>query len=214
MFGFMLSEKIGKWAFWFIAIGFNVTFFPMFFTGLDGQARRMYTYSEATGYGPLNLLSFGGAIILAIGFAILVYNVYYSTRYASRNISSDPWNARTLEWATQSPVQPYNFARTPQVNSIEAFWDHKKKKQPLFTGEIEKIHMPNNSGIPFIMSCIFFAWGFSFIFSMWIPAILTTIAIFVFMAYRSFEKDDGYYIPVEEIEATEKDSEVLDDETR
>ncbi len=50
MFGFMLSEKIGKWAFWFIAIGFNVTFFPMFFTGLDGQARRMYTYSEATGY--------------------------------------------------------------------------------------------------------------------------------------------------------------------
>ena len=127
MFGFMLSEKIGKWAFWFIAIGFNVTFFPMFFTGLDGQARRMYTYSEASGYGPLNLLSFAGAIVLAIGFALIVYNVYYSTRYASRNISSDPWNARTLEWATHSPVPSYNFAKTPQVDSIEAFWDHKKK---------------------------------------------------------------------------------------
>ena len=56
------------------------------------------------GYGALNMLSFAGAIVLAIGFAILVYNIYYSTRYASRNIGSDPWNARTLEWATQSPV--------------------------------------------------------------------------------------------------------------
>jgi cytochrome aa3-600 menaquinol oxidase subunit I len=214
MFGFMLNERIGKWAFWFIAVGFNLTFFPMFFTGLDGQARRMYTYSEASGYGPLNMLSFGGAAIMAIGFAILVYNIYYSTRYSSRNIGSDPWNARTLEWATQTPVQSYNFARTPHVNSVEAYWDHKKKGQPIFKGEIEKIHMPNNSGVPFIMSCIFFVWGFSFIFSMWIPVIITTIAIFACMAHRSFEKDDGYYIPVEKIEATEKDSEVLTDENR
>jgi cytochrome aa3-600 menaquinol oxidase subunit I len=210
----MLNERIGKWAFWFIAVGFNLTFFPMFFTGLDGQARRMYTYSEASGYGPLNMLSFGGAAIMAIGFAILVYNIYYSTRHSSRNIGSDPWNARTLEWATQTPVQSYNFARTPHVNSVEAYWDHKKKGQPIFKGEIEKIHMPNNSGVPFIMSCIFFVWGFSFIFSMWIPVIITTIAIFACMAHRSFEKDDGYYIPVEKIEATEKDSEVLTDENR
>ena len=82
----------------------NVTFFPMFFTGLDGQARRMYTYSEATGFGPLNMLSFVGAVVFAIGFALLVYNIYYSMRYASRNIGSDPWDARTLEWATHSPV--------------------------------------------------------------------------------------------------------------
>ncbi|MBM7600976.1 cytochrome aa3-600 menaquinol oxidase subunit 1 [Virgibacillus halotolerans] len=203
MFGFKLSERIGKWAFWFIAIGFNVTFFPMFFTGLNGQARRMYTYSEASGFGPLNLLSFGGALVLAAGFALIVYNVYYSTRYASRNIGSDPWDARTLEWATHSPVPSYNFATSPKVDSIEAFWDHKKNDYPLFKGEVEEIHMPNNSGIPFIMSCIFFVWGFSFVFSMWIPAIITTIAIFVLMAYRSFEKDDGHHISVKEIEETE-----------
>ncbi|WP_252503787.1 cytochrome aa3 quinol oxidase subunit I [Sporosarcina sp. Marseille-Q4943] len=214
MFGFMLNERIGKWAFWFIAIGFNVTFFPMFFTGLDGQARRLYTYSEATGYGPLNMLSFVGAVGLAIGFALIVYNVYYSTRHSSRNIGSDPWDARTLEWATQTPVQSYNFARTPHVDSIEAFWDHKKNGQPIFKGDIEKIHMPNNSGVPFIMSCIFFVWGFSFVFSMWIPAIITTIAIFACMAHRSFEKDDGHYISVKEIEETEKDSEVLAYENR
>ncbi|KAA0942094.1 cytochrome aa3 quinol oxidase subunit I [Sporosarcina sp. ANT_H38] len=214
MFGFMLSEKIGKWSFWLIAIGFNATFFPMFFTGLDGQARRMYTYSESTGYGPLNLLSFAGALVLAIGFALIIYNVYHSIRYASRDISSDPWDARTLEWATHTPVPSYNFAKTPQVNSIEAFWDHKKTGQPMFKDKIEKIHMPNNSGMPFIMSSIFFVWGFSLIFSMWLPAILTTIAILACLAHRSFEKDHGYYISVEEVEETEKECEVRTDENR
>ncbi|MFJ7511139.1 cytochrome aa3 quinol oxidase subunit I [Peribacillus simplex] len=203
MFGFMLSEKIGKWSFWFITIGFNVTFFPMFITGLDGQARRMYTYSESTGYGPLNMLSFVGAIGLAIGFALIVYNIYWSTRYASRNISNDPWDARSLEWATHTPIPEYNFAIVPTVDSTEAFWDSKKKGFKLFGGKVEKIHMPNNSGVPFIMSCIFFVWGFALVFSMWIIAIIATIGIFACMIHRSFEKDHGRYISVEEIEETE-----------
>ena len=203
MFGFMLSEKIGKWSFWFITIGFNVTFFPMFITGLDGQARRMYTYSESTGYGPLNMLSFVGAIGLAIGFALIVYNIYWSTRYASRNISNDPWDARSLEWATHTPIPEYNFAIVPTVASTEAFWDAKKKGFKLFGGKVEKIHMPNNSGVPFIMSCIFFVWGFALVFSMWIIAIIATIGIFACMIHRSFEKDHGRYISVEEIEETE-----------
>ncbi|MFP3509936.1 cytochrome aa3 quinol oxidase subunit I [Peribacillus sp. SIMBA_075] len=203
MFGFMLSEKIGKWSFWFITISFNVTFFPMFITGLDGQARRMFTYSESTGYGPLNLLSFVGAIGMAIGFALIVYNIYWSTRYASRNISKDPWDARSLEWATHTPIPEYNFAIVPTVDSTEAFWDSKKKGFKLFGGKVEKIHMPNNSGVPFILSCIFFVWGFAMVFSMWIIAIIATLGIFACMAHRSFEKDHGRYISVEEIEETE-----------
>jgi cytochrome aa3-600 menaquinol oxidase subunit I len=203
MFGFMLNERIGKWTAWLLSIGFVLSFMPMYITGLDGQARRMFTYSESTGFGPLNMVSFIGAGIMAIGFVLIVYNIYYSTRYASRDISNDPWDARTLEWATHTPVPEYNFAITPQVNSIEAFWDVKKKGHVLFKGEYEKIHMPNNSGIPFIMSCIFFVWGFSFVFSLWIPVIVTTIGIFVCMGLRSFENDHGRYISVEEIEETE-----------
>ncbi|MDQ0219162.1 cytochrome aa3 quinol oxidase subunit I [Peribacillus cavernae] len=203
MFGFMLNERIGKWAAWLIAIGTLVAFMPMFFSGLDGQARRMYTYSESTGFGIYNMISFIGALVLAVGFVLIVYNIYYSTRYASRDISSDPWDARSLEWATHTPVPEYNFAILPQVNSTEALWDAKKKGHVLFKGEYEKIHMPNNSGVPFIMGCIFFAWGFSFVFGMWIPLILTTIGIFACMALRSFEKDHGRYISVEEIEETE-----------
>jgi cytochrome aa3-600 menaquinol oxidase subunit I len=203
MFGFMLNERIGKITAWIISISTLVAFMPMFFTGLDGQARRMYTYSESTGFGPLNMISFVGALGLAVGFALIVYNVYYSTRYASRDIGSDPWDARTLEWATHTPVPEYNFAIVPDAKSIEALWDAKKKGHVLFKGNFEKIHMPNRSGMPFIMGCIFFVWGFSFVFGLWIPLILTTIGIFACMAHRSFEKDHGHYISVKEIEETE-----------
>lgn len=203
MFGFMLNEKIGKWTAWLLSIGFVLAFMPMYASGLDGQARRMYTYSEAAGFGLLNMISFVGAAIMAIGFVFIVYNIYYSTRYESRDISNDPWDARTLEWSTHTPVPEYNFAILPEVRSNEALWDAKKNGHVLFKGEYEKIHMPNNSGIPFIMSCIFFVWGFSFIFSLWIPVIFTTLGIFGCMALRSFEQDHGRYISVKEIEETE-----------
>ncbi|MCM3586768.1 cytochrome aa3 quinol oxidase subunit I [Mesobacillus maritimus] len=203
MFGFMLNEKIGKWTAWLLSIGFLLAFMPMYITGLDGQARRMYTYSEATGFGTLNMISFVGAIIMAVGFALIVYNVYYSTRYASRDISSDPWDARTLEWSTHNPVPEYNFAIVPEVKSSQALWDAKKEGHNLFKGKYEEIHMPNNSGAPFLMSVVFFIWGFAMIFSLWIPAIIATIGIFAFMAHRSFEQDHGHHISVKEIEETE-----------
>ncbi|QVY59886.1 cytochrome aa3 quinol oxidase subunit I [Cytobacillus gottheilii] len=204
MFGFMLNEKLGKLSAWIISISTLVAFIPMFFSGLDGQARRMYTYSEQAGFTMWNMISFVGAAGLAIGFALIVYNIYYSIRYAPRDIGSDPWDARSLEWATHSPVPEYNFAIVPNVDSTEAFWDAKKKGHKLFKGELEKIHMPNNSPIPFIMSSIFFVWGFSFVFAMWIPLIIATIGIFGCMAYQSFEKDHGRYISVEEIKETEE----------
>lgn len=204
MFGFMLNERLGKWSFWFIAISVCVTFFPMFISGLDGQARRMYTYSESTGFGIWNLISFIGAIGLAIGFALIVYNIYYSIRYSSRDIPADPWDARSLEWATHSPVPEYNFAIVPEVDSTEAFWDYKKKGYKLFKGKYEPIHMPNNSGVPFLMGLVFFVWGFAFVFGMWMLAVIASIGISACLAHRSFEKDHGRYISVDEIEKTEK----------
>ncbi|MGZ9585757.1 cytochrome aa3 quinol oxidase subunit I [Paenibacillus marinisediminis] len=203
-FGFKLNERQGKRAFWFIAISFNVTFFPLFFLGLNGMTRRMYTYSESTGFGPLNMIASIGAMGLAIGFALLVYNIYWSFRYQPRETSSDPWNARTLEWATHSPVPEYNFALTPTVKSAEAFWDFKKKKYPLFEGKIEEIHMPNNSGQPVIMSGLFFVGGFCMVFSWWTPAIICGIAILIMLAMRSFEQDHGRHISVKEVKETEQ----------
>jgi cytochrome aa3-600 menaquinol oxidase subunit 1 len=150
------------------------------------------------------MLSFVGAGVMAISFALIVYNVYYSIRYSPRNIGSDPWDARSLEWATHTPVPEYNFAVMPQVNSDQTFWDSKKKGHVLFPDEIAEIHMPNNSGLPFIMSAIFFVWGFSFVFAIWPLVIISTIGIFACMAYRSFEKDHGRHISVKEIKETEE----------
>ncbi len=140
---------------------------------------------------------------MAISFVLIVYTIYYSIRHASRDVGDDPWDARSLEWATHNPVPEYNFAIIPQVNSREAFWDAKYKGHELFKGDYEKIHMPNNSGVPFIMSCIFFVFGFALVFSIWFLAIIGLIGIFVCMAHRSFEIDHGHYISVEEIKETE-----------
>lgn len=205
MFGFMLNERIGKWAFWFVVIGFCLAFFPMYITGLDGQARRMYTYSEATGFGPLNFLSTIGALFMAFGFVLIVYTIYYSIRHHGKEgAGGDPWDARSLEWATHSPVPQYNFAITPQVNSRDVFWDAKYKGHQLFPGTYQEIHMPSKSGVPFIMSCCFFVLGFGFVFSLWFLVILGFIGIVLCLTHRSFERDEGYHITVEEIKETEQ----------
>lgn len=204
LFGFRLNDRQGKLAFWIIAISFNVTFMPLFFLGLKGMTRRMYTYSESTGFGPLNLIASIGAVGLAIGFIVLVYNIYWSFRYAERDKTGDPWNARTLEWSTHSPVPEYNFAVVPKVDSLDPFWVSKKTGKPLYSDKYEEIHMPNNSGQPFILGVIFFFFGFFMVFSWWVPAIIAGLGILVMLAVRSFERDHGRHIPVSEIIKTEK----------
>jgi cytochrome aa3-600 menaquinol oxidase subunit 1 len=205
MFGFMLNEKLGKWHFWLFVIGFNVTFMPMFFLGLNGAVRRAYTFSAESGFAPLFLLSAIGSVILAAGFAVFCYNIYWSIRYADRNISSDPWDARTLEWATASPVQHYNFAKLPEVKSLDAFWYMKKNNEGLALKdeEIEEIHMPSNSGLPFLMCVAFGIVGFFLIFEWHLLAAISAVLIIAGLIYRSFDYNDGYHIHKDEIKKTE-----------
>lgn len=205
VFGFRLNEKLGKIAFWLIAVCFNITFFPLFLLGLKGMTRRMYTYSAETGFGPLNFLSFLGALGLAAGFVVLVYNVYWSFRHSPRETNGDPWDARTLEWATPSPVPAYNFAEVPNVKTIDAFWFSKiNKKMPIFEGKLEPIHLPNNTGKPFVLGIAFFFLGFFLVFSWWTPAIIAGLGVLGVLAAMSFDRDHGFHIPVEEIRETEK----------
>src|SRR5919106_961813 len=75
-----LSERLGKWAFWLMFIGFNVTFFPMHLTGLMGMPRRVYTYPAGPGWDVLNLISTLGAFILFFGILIFAVNVILSLR--------------------------------------------------------------------------------------------------------------------------------------
>ncbi len=205
MFGFTLNEKIGRWHFWLFNIGFNMTFMPMFFLGLKGMSRRMFTYQEGLGWEPLLLVSFAGSLILAAGFAAFCYNIYWSFRYASRDVSNDPWDGRTLEWATASPVQHYNFAKLPEVTGIDAYWTMKKEgKTGLMKEEIEPVHMPSNSGIPFFMGVVFTIVGLFLVFEWLIPALVTSVLIGVGLLMRSFDYDDGYYVGVDEVKKTEQ----------
>jgi cytochrome c oxidase subunit I len=130
--GRMLGERAGKWNFWLAFVGFNVAFFPMHILGLQGMPRRVYTYLPEMGWGPLNLLSTAGALILFASFVVLVVNVMVSLTRGER-AADNPWDAGTLEWATTSPPAPYNFARIPFVTHREPLWDNRESL-PVVTG--------------------------------------------------------------------------------
>ncbi|MGG3854994.1 cytochrome aa3 quinol oxidase subunit I [Caldifermentibacillus hisashii] len=204
--GFKLNEKIGKWHFWLFNIGFNLTFFPMFFAGLDGAVRRSYTYSSDASFAPLMFLSFIGTLIIAAGVAALVWNIIYSIKNREKHaVSNDPWDARTLEWSTASPPPEYNFALLPEVEEQDQFWHDKKssKDMALKKKDIKPIHLPSNTGMPFIMGMAFTITGFFFVFELHLLGAICAIGIFACLIYRSFDYDDGRHVSIEEITKTE-----------
>jgi cytochrome c oxidase subunit 1/cytochrome c oxidase subunit I+III len=120
--GRMLGERLGKWNFWVMFIGFNIGFFPMHILGLLGMPRRIYTYPAVTGWGTLNMAETIGALILTIGILISIWNFFVSMRrgaVAGRN----PWNADSLEWDTESPPAVYNSETIPVVTTRHPLWD-------------------------------------------------------------------------------------------
>ena len=127
MTGRMMSERLGKWTFWTMLIGFNVAFFPMHITGLMGMPRRVYTYDADMGVGWLNLISTIGAFVFAVGVVLFLFNVWRSLR-AGAPAGDNPWDAPTLEWSTTSPPPVYNFATIPQVASRYPLWEERLKE--------------------------------------------------------------------------------------
>jgi cytochrome c oxidase subunit I+III len=130
--GRMLNERLGHVSFWLIFIGFNVTFFPMHKLGLIGMPRRVYTYLPETGWGSLNLLATGGALVLALGFAVYFVNALWSMK-SGAVAAANPWNAPTLEWGTTSPPPHYNFINLPVVLDREPLWG-AAESAPVVTG--------------------------------------------------------------------------------
>ncbi|UWU27638.1 cytochrome c oxidase subunit I [Rhizobium sp. WSM1274] len=119
MTGRMMSERLGRWAFWLIFIGFHLTFFPMHLLGLLGMPRRVYTYQPELPWAGLNLFISLSAVLLALGFLVFFVDVVRSWRNGLP-AGPNPWKATTLEWATSSPPPSYNFRRIPVVDAREA----------------------------------------------------------------------------------------------
>ncbi|HVW70449.1 MAG TPA: cbb3-type cytochrome c oxidase subunit I [Steroidobacteraceae bacterium] len=122
MSGRMLDERLGRWNFWMMFIGFNLAFLPMHLTGLLGMPRRVYTYHEGMGWDTLNLITTIGSFVFAAGVLLLFVNVFKSLRSGAR-AGANPWDAPTLEWAVPSPPPPYNFAVIPTVASRHPLWE-------------------------------------------------------------------------------------------
>jgi cytochrome aa3-600 menaquinol oxidase subunit 1 len=208
MFGFKLDEKLGKWAFWTWNIGFYVCFMPQYALGFMGMTRRVYTYGWDMGWAPLNFISTIGAFLMGIGFIFQVWQISYSIKYGERDTTGDPWNARTLEWSIPSPAPMYNFATVPHVHEQDAWWAEKQARAAGQlpegkTPKLEPIHMPKNSGIPFIMSACWFVAGFGFVFSWTWMGFVGLAGVGACLLARSFQYDTDYYIPVDEIRRTE-----------
>ncbi len=129
IFGKLLDETWGKWNFWLMIIGMNLTFGPMHILGLQGQPRRMYIWTEARAgegffnLGFWNLVATIGTVILAVGVGLFFVNVFVSRK--NPPAPADPWDARSLEWITTSPPQEYNFPRTPEVHALDEFFHRK-----------------------------------------------------------------------------------------
>ncbi len=155
---------------------------------------------------PLNIVSTVGAFLMGIGFIFQVWQIAYSIKNHKRDVNGDPWNGRTLEWSLPSPAPVYNFATLPKIQEVDSWWEEKeriKAGKPTPQAPLEPIHMPDNSAIPFIQSLFWFIAGFGFVFNWMFFAIPGLIGVAVTMIVRSFQKDEGYYIPVDEIKKTE-----------
>jgi cytochrome c oxidase subunit I len=130
--GRLMSERMGKWNFWLVFVGFNAAFFPMHILGLQGMPRRVYTYQPEMGWGDLNLVATAGAVTMLVGFVLFLWNATSSAR-SGAFAGPNPWDAGTLEWAIPSPPPPQNFDRIPFVTSREPLWA-ERETLPVITG--------------------------------------------------------------------------------
>jgi cytochrome o ubiquinol oxidase subunit I len=203
-FGFRLHEGWGKAAFWLTLAGFYVVFVPLYAVGLAGMTRRLQHFDVADWY-PWMLIAAIGIVIMGCAAACQVTQLVVSIlrREELRDATGDPWNGRSLEWATPSPPPAFNFPVLPNIRGEEAYWGIKQRalaqaqlgEEPAYAD----IEMPRNSPTGFI--CAFFAtfMGFALIWHIWWlvgVAALGAYATFVVFAWR--DKDE-YTIPAETV---------------
>jgi cytochrome o ubiquinol oxidase subunit 1 len=203
-FGFKLHEGLGKSAFWCWFIGFYVAFMPLYYLGLLGMTRRMQHYDVAAWHPWLIVAGAGAVVILAgIGLQVAQLIVSIRRRQALRDETGDPWNGRSLEWATASPPPAFNFAVLPNVHGEEAYWGMKQRaRNQNWLGEApiyEDIEIPRNS--PTGVICAFFAtvMGFALIWHIWWAAGLSAFGAFVNFVIFAWRDTAEYRIPAEAV---------------
>jgi cytochrome o ubiquinol oxidase subunit 1 len=203
-FGFRLHDGLGKAAFWFWIFGFYFAFMPLYVLGLEGMTRRMQHYDVAE-WHPWTLIAAGGAALILCGIGTQIAQLVVSIRHreALRDVTGDPWNGRSLEWATPSPPPAFNFAVLPSIEGEEAYWGIKQRaiRQARLRDEPEyaEIEMPRNSPTGFI--CAFFAsfMGFALIWHIWWLVALGLLGAFATFVVFAWRDEDEYIISADEV---------------
>ncbi len=203
-FGFRLHEGWGIAAFWFTFVGFYVTFIPLYAAGMLGMTRRLQHY-DVPEWRPWMIAASIGTILLTIGVLCQILQLVVSIRRRAelRDATGDPWNGRSLEWATASPPPVFNFAVMPNVNGEDAYWEIKAKAKQqeleLREPDYRDIEMPRNSPTGFV--CAFFAtvMGFALIWHIWWMVALGFVGAFATFVGFAWRDHDEYLIPADEV---------------
>jgi cytochrome o ubiquinol oxidase subunit I len=202
-FGFRLHEGLGKAAFWFWLVGFYVAFMPLYAVGFLGMTRRMQHYDVAE-WRPWLIVAAGGAVLVLIGIVFQIMQLVVSIRHRSelRDRTGDPWDGRSLEWATASPPPVFNFAIMPDVSGQDAYWAMKMRasQQGLPSEpDYKDVEMPRNSPTGFV--CAFFAtiMGFALIWHIWWMVAAGGVGAFATFVAFAWRDHDEYVIPAAEV---------------
>ncbi|TSC68447.1 MAG: cytochrome bo3 quinol oxidase subunit 1 apoprotein [Parcubacteria group bacterium Gr01-1014_56] len=211
IFGFTLNERLGKYAFWYWIVGFILAFIPLYILGLMGATRRLAQVDPS--WQTLFIIAAIGACVIGLGMFFQALQLIVSIKQRKQNIAGDdPWNGRTLEWATSSPPPHYNFATIPHVHGRDVFWAEKQsgasdpvqegKTRPsgperaLALGRSLEIEVPKNTPMGFIIAGCSFLFGFGIVWHIWWLALVGAAAIVVCIIARSFEKEIEHTIKV------------------
>ena len=202
-----MKEDWGKRAFWCWLIGFYLAFIPLYVLGFMGMPRRMQHYSNLA-WHPFLVVAAAGVAVIALGIFFQMIQVFLSIRerHSLRDLTGDPWDGHTLEWATASPPPVYNFARIPAVHDLDAFRDMKEKGQAyLKPDHYHDIHMPNNTANGLFIGAFTFLLGFALVWYIWWLAALAVLGLFATVIARASNDRTEYIIPAEEVERIEKE---------
>ncbi|BED88414.1 cytochrome ubiquinol oxidase subunit I [Pseudoalteromonas sp. MM1] len=203
--GFKLSEKWGKASFWCWIVGFFVAFMPLYVLGFLGMTRRL-NHTNNPDWNMWLYIAAGGAVIIMFGIIFQAVQLFVSfrDREALDDATGDPWNGHTLEWATSSPPQVYNFATIPHIDDIDAWTDMKEKGQAYQTkASYSPIHMPKNTSAGVLMAASLTAFCFAMIWHIWWLAVVGLVGGIAIFIKRCYTNDVDYYIQPDEIARTE-----------
>ena len=204
-FGFRLEERWGAASFWCWFIGFHLAFMPLYVVGLMGMTRRLQHY-DVLSWQPWLWVAEVGAVTILAGILCQVVQLVVSIRDREllRDTTGDPWNGRTLEWATASPPPAWNFAALPRVGEIDAFWAKKqrvrvRREQPMPRREYQPIEVPRNNPTGFVTAFFAVMTGFAMIWHIWWMAGVGLLGAAVTLLTFMFHPDEEVEISAEEV---------------